>query len=128
LTVGYEPLAGGARLIVDATPRASSTVTQDNERLIIRFDADALDVPNPPLQPPNQTVVQAVRALDTVTLGVDVAPRFGGFKTSSQPVENTTRLVIDILGPPATETSPGAAPSTTAPAPAPAPVNPPDVS
>ena len=33
-----------ARLTIDATPRADSTVTQENERLTIKFDADALDV------------------------------------------------------------------------------------
>ena len=47
LTARYEPQGAGARLTIDATPRATSTVTQDDERLTIKFDADALDAPNP---------------------------------------------------------------------------------
>ena len=67
--VRYEPIGSGGRLTIDATPRVASTVTQDNDRLTIKFDADAVDVPNPPLaaQGP-QSLVQAVRVVDATTL------------------------------------------------------------
>ena len=98
VTVRYESVGTTARLTVDATPRATSTVSQDNDRLAIKFDADALDIATPPLAPfPPQGVLQAIRALDPVTLGVDLGPRFAGFKASTQPVDQTMRLVIDLL-------------------------------
>ena len=50
VTLRYEPVGVAARLTVDTTPRATSAVTQDNARLTIKYDADALDVDAPPLQ------------------------------------------------------------------------------
>ena len=117
----YESIGVAARLTVDATPRATSTVSQDNARLTIKFDADALDVATPPLQLlPSQSaqgVLQTVRAVDPVTLAVELGPRFAGFKSATQPVDATMRLVIDLASTqPATETA------------APAPAPPPDLS
>jgi N-acetylmuramoyl-L-alanine amidase len=116
ITVRYEPLGAAGRLTIDATPRALATVTQDTDHLTVKYDADALDVPNPPLPAPGGTsLVQSVRVVDATTLAVDLGPRFTGFRTTSQPVDATMRLVIDLVAPP--ETAP--------PAPAPAPAPPP---
>src|SRR4029077_9377385 len=105
VTVRYEPVGTAPRSRVDATPRATSTVSQDNDRLAIRFDADALDIAAPLLGPvPPQGVLQGVRVLDAVTLAVDLGPRFAGFKASSQPVDQTMRLVIDLLSAPTQNT------------------------
>jgi N-acetylmuramoyl-L-alanine amidase len=54
-------------------------------------------------------------------MAVDLGPRFAGFKATSQPVDTTMRLVLDLL---ATQTDAGAAPSTQA---QPAPLPPPDL-
>jgi len=117
ITVRYDPLGAAGRLTIDATPRANSTVTQEGEHLTIKFDADALDVPNPPLPPPGSQsspgLVQAVRVVDATTLAVDLGPRFAGFRSAAQPVDTTMRLVIDVVAA-QTETTP-------APQPAPAP-------
>src|SRR5262249_45221059 len=52
VTVRYDPLGASARLTIDAAPRATSTVSQENDRLTIRFDADAIDlVALPAIQP-----------------------------------------------------------------------------
>ena len=97
IIVRYETLGSGGRLTIDATPRASSAITQDNDRLTIKFDADAIDVPNPPLaaQGP-QSLVQAVRLVDATTLVVDLGPRFAGFKSTSQSVDASARWTIDL--------------------------------
>src|ERR1700722_19226834 len=90
--------AGGdpARLIIDATPRTSSTVSQEsNTSLSIRFEADALDVALPALQP--QPLVQAIRLVEPATIAVDLGPRFGGFRASTQPQDAATRLTIDLM-------------------------------
>ena len=98
VAVRFDPLGNAARLTIDATPRAGSTVTQDGDHLTIRFDADALDALNPPLPPqPAQGIVQGVRLVDATTLAVDLGPRFAGFRSTSQPVDETQRLVLDLL-------------------------------
>jgi N-acetylmuramoyl-L-alanine amidase len=122
VTVRYDLVAPGGRVTIDATPRATSTVTQENNRLTIRFDADALDIANPPLAPlPAQGLVQGVRLVDPTTLSVDVG-RVASFRAMSQPIDTTTRLTIDITAPPAETTSPAPAalpaPSAAPPAPA----------
>jgi N-acetylmuramoyl-L-alanine amidase len=122
ILVRYDALgASSGRLTVDATPAANSTVTQDNQRLTIKFDVDALDLPNPPLAPQGgQSLVQDVRALDQTSLSVDLGPRFAGFRSATQPVDMTMRLTIDLLAAQPTET----APSTPA---APQPPSPPEL-
>jgi N-acetylmuramoyl-L-alanine amidase len=95
--VRYEALGSGGRLTIDATPRAASAITQDNDRLTIKFDADAVDVPNPPLATQGlQSLVQAVRLVEATTLVVELGPRFAGFKSSSQSVDASARWIIDL--------------------------------
>jgi N-acetylmuramoyl-L-alanine amidase len=102
VTVRDEPLGNGSRLTIDATPRAASTIANENERLMIRFDADAVDATIPVLQP--QGLVSAIRIADPVTLVVDLGPRFATFRSSTENIDTTSRLVIDVLGS-ATETT-----------------------
>jgi N-acetylmuramoyl-L-alanine amidase len=113
ITVRYDPLGASGRLTIDATPNASSTVAQDADHLTIKFDADALDAPALP-SPGAQSLVVAVRLVDQTTLVVDLGPRFAGFKASSQPVDTTTRLVIDVM---AAQTEAAAAPAPPPPLP-----------
>ena len=109
VTVRYDPVGTGGRLTIDATPRTTSTVTQDNTHLTIKFDADALDLVNP--QPPQlpQGLVQAIRVVDATALTVDLGPRVAGFRSSAQSVDTTTRLAIDINAQNETAATPPAA-------------------
>jgi N-acetylmuramoyl-L-alanine amidase len=102
----YDAIGAAGRLTIDATPRANSTIAQDGDRLTIKFDADALDVSGPllPAQSP-PSLVSAIRVVEPATIVVDLVPRFGGFKASLAPVDNTMRLSIDIAAPPQTETA-----------------------
>jgi N-acetylmuramoyl-L-alanine amidase len=112
VTVRYDSLGASARLTVDITPRASATVSQESETLTIRIDADALDVPSPPLpaQAP-QSLVQGARFVEPATIVVQLGPRFAGFKANTEPVDTTMRLEIDVL-------SATSEPTPTTPAPA----------
>src|SRR5262249_30269253 len=65
VAVRYDLQGAGGRLTIDATPRTIATVSQENERLAIKFDADALDPVLPAIQP--QGLVQSVRLADPVT-------------------------------------------------------------
>jgi N-acetylmuramoyl-L-alanine amidase len=94
VTIRFEN-ADPAHLTVDTVPRTNSTVSQDNNTLTIRFDADALDVAVPGIQP--GPLVQAVRVLDPATLAIDLGPRFASFRASTQPLDTSTRLTIDVL-------------------------------
>src|SRR5207245_10058229 len=94
--------------------RAVASAQPQTDRLTTKHAAARLDAADPPLPPPGGTnLVQSVRVVDATTLTVDLGPRFTGFRTTSQPVDATMRLVIDLVAPP--ETTP----------PAPAPVAPP---
>jgi N-acetylmuramoyl-L-alanine amidase len=108
----YEATGAGARLTFDALPRAGTAISQDNERITIKFDADLLDVPNNglalPPQSAGQTMIQAVRLADATTIAVDLGPRFGSFKASTQQLDTSTRMVLDITA--------AAAPAEAAPA------------
>ena len=116
ITARYDSVGPAGRLTIDATPRANSTVSQEGDRITIKFDADALDIPGPllPAQSP-PSLVTAIRAADPVSIVVDVVPRFGGFKAAAQPLENTMRLAIDLSPPAQTEptTQPPNAPPPT---------------
>ena len=90
VVVRYDTLGAAPRLVFDATPRAAATVSQQNERLTIKFDADALDVQLPIVQP--QGLVQAVHLVDAVTIGVELGPRFAAFRASTQ---STDAVVAD---------------------------------
>jgi N-acetylmuramoyl-L-alanine amidase len=117
VTVRYDLVAPGARLTIDATPRAANTVTQDNDRLLIKFDAEALDLDNPPIPPGQlgpQSLVVSVRQMDATTIGVDLGPRIAGFRATTLPVDTTMRLTIDVMAA-ASEAAP-AAPAVAGPA------------
>jgi N-acetylmuramoyl-L-alanine amidase len=122
ITARYDSFGTSGRLTIDATPRATATVTQEAEHLTLKFDADALDVANPPLPSPGSPgLILGLRVVDATTMAVDLGPRFAGFRATSQPVDTIMRLVIDLV---VAQTD--AAPATPA-TPAPPPPLPPDL-
>ncbi len=116
VTARYEPVGPAARLTIDATPRTDSTISQDNQRILIKFDADALDIAGSLPAPGPQSLITNVHFVDPTTIAADVGPRFAGFKATSQPIDTTTRQTIDLIAP--TETA--QPPSATTPSPPPA--------
>ena len=99
VTVRHDPSPAAARVTIDATPKAASTVSQDGSRLTVRFDADALDMTLAPIQ--SQGIVTGIRSVDNVTLGIDLGPRFASFRTTTETIDATTRLVIELSAVPA---------------------------
>jgi len=103
----YDAAGAAGRLTIDATPRAASTITQDGDQLLVKFDADAVDLVNPsaPLAgAAAQGLIQSVRVAEPVTVAFTTGPRFGAFKVSSQVSDTSMRQTIDIS--PATPSSP----------------------
>jgi N-acetylmuramoyl-L-alanine amidase len=117
LTVSHEPLAAAGRVTVDITPATAATVTQQgSQRLVVRVDADAVDASVPGIQP--TAFVQAVHVVDGTSVAIDLGPRFASYRSTSQPLDNATRLVIDIVGAQTDAAPPAATPVPAAGAPA----------
>ena len=127
LAIRYDAVGVAGQLTIDATPRVAATVSQDGDRITVKFDADGLDPPAPLFAPPSPPgLVQAVRLVEPTTLLVDLVPRFGGFKSSTLSVGSTGRLVLD-LSPPPTETTPAPTTGGANPPPTPIPGPPPEL-
>lgn len=100
-----EPIGALARLTLDIAPPTPHTVSQEANRLVIRFEADALDATLPATTAPE--FIQAVRPGDApASITVDLGPRFGTFRATDVPADRGAgRLVIDVIAP-ATEPQP----------------------
>lgn len=112
VTVRHEAAGPSARVTFEVSPAATTAVSQQGQRLVVRFDADALDVTLPVVAP--QGDVQAVRQLDATNIAIDLGPRFTSYRATTQPSDAGVRLVVDIAG-----TADAAAPVPSAPAPTP---------
>lgn len=93
-----EPLGSLARLTLDIAPATPHAVTHEGNRLVIRFEADALDATLPASTAPD--FIQAVRPGDAATaITVELGPRFASFRATDMPADRGAgRLVIDVLG------------------------------
>jgi N-acetylmuramoyl-L-alanine amidase len=114
--------AGGnqARVIVDVTPRTPHQVLQEATRVIVRFDADLIDLSVAPFL--SQGIVQSIHAGDDArTVAIDLGPRFGSLRAADSPVDpDSTRITIDLFATP----DQTAAPPTTGQPPTPVPQEP----
>jgi len=110
--VHYEPLGNDLRVVFDMAPTFAHAIIQEQRRLLIRFDSDALDASIP--LPPAQTVLAGVLVLDRSTIELDLGQRFASYRSSipsSTPA--SSRIVVDLLS--------SVPETTTAPAPSPPP-------
>jgi N-acetylmuramoyl-L-alanine amidase len=107
VTTQYDDGPASLRVTFQITPRATATVTQEQGRLLVRIDADALDTALPP--PPQQQLLTGIRATDPTTIQLDLGQRFGTFR-ASPPVSSGAAAVytIELLAPGAdTSAAPG---------------------
>ena len=114
VTAQFEDTGKSLRVTLETTPKATSTVVQDQNRLLIKIDADALDTALAP--PPQQGMLTAVRAIDPTTIQIDLGPRFASYR-SSTPISAgaSAQLTIELL--PAGSDLSAAAPVPVAPGP-----------
>jgi N-acetylmuramoyl-L-alanine amidase len=112
-----ESSAGGATVTFDVTPAAPARITLETGRLVLLFEADALDFAPPPNVPP-QEFLQAIQPGDVpAAIRLITGLKFGTHRaTTSQAEGGSSRLVVDLL-PATTEVAPSPAtpPSTAAP-------------
>jgi len=93
-----DPLGSATRLTLDIAPATPHTISQEAQRLIVKFEADTLDVALPASTSPD--LVQNIHQGDTPSsIAIDLGPKFATFRTSDVPGDRGAgRLVIDIAG------------------------------
>lgn len=108
----HEGLGTLARVTFDVAPPTPHTVSQEGGRIVLKFDADALDATLPGAI--NGELVATVRPGDMPTsVIVEPGPKFSSFRASDLPGERgSLRIVVEVLAqsgtapPPATATEP----------------------
>ena len=92
-----ESLGGVARLTLDVSPATPHTVSQEGSRLLVRFEADALDPSLPAVSTVPELVASVHAGEAPTTLVVDLGPRFASFRSADSPGDRGgSRLAIDI--------------------------------
>jgi N-acetylmuramoyl-L-alanine amidase len=109
-----ESLGALARLTLEAAPATAHSVSQEGNRIVVRFEADGLDATLPVSSVPD--LIQAVRPADQPSaIVVDLGPKFSSFRTSDAPGDRGSgRILIEVI---AATTDASAAPATPAPSP-----------
>lgn len=118
VAVRVETTAAGATATFDISPATPTRVSQEGGRLVVNFEADALDVQTPD-RIASQDYLQAVQAGETpATVRLVPGPRFGVHRaTSAQADASTSRLTIELLPAGAESPAPPAATPAAPPAP-----------
>lgn len=102
------------RASIDITPQANVTIATDQGRVVLRIDADALDLALPQA---GGGLVEQIRAGDQpTTVTVVVAPAAGAVRAQQSTADGVTHVTIDVPA-----NTPPPAPDATAAAPRPAP-------
>jgi N-acetylmuramoyl-L-alanine amidase len=89
----YDDSPASLRVTLEITPRATATVTQEQGRLLVRIDGDAMDASLPP--PPQQQLLTGIRVADPTTIQLDLGQRFSTFR-ASPPVSSGAAAVVTI--------------------------------
>jgi N-acetylmuramoyl-L-alanine amidase len=93
-----EPQGSITRVTLDVAPATPHTVSQDGQRLVVRFDADSLDADL--RGGPATDAFQNIHFGDTPqTIVIDLGPRFASFRAADQPAPagGGTRIAIDLM-------------------------------
>jgi N-acetylmuramoyl-L-alanine amidase len=101
----YQPRNGSAELALEVTPSTPYTVDQENGRLVVRFEADAIDLDQLPA-PQGDLFIGITPDTSSVGLLIDLGPAFETFSVSSRPTQdNGVELIIELSASPRTTES-----------------------
>ncbi len=102
--------ATNVAVTLDITPNAETRVTAQPGRLVVQFDADALDLSVPAL--PQQGLVTALATGDSPsTVVVTLGPRYASHRVTNTQIDaGSGRVTIDLM-PAMTDAAPAPAPS-----------------
>ena len=92
-----EALGALARLTLEVAPATPHTVTQEGNRIVVRFEADGLDATLPTSPVPD--MIQGVRPSDQPSaIVVDLGAKFSSFRTSDVPGDRGSgRVLIEVM-------------------------------
>jgi N-acetylmuramoyl-L-alanine amidase len=121
----YDQSPTSLRITFEITPRTtpagSPAVVQEQNRLMVRLEADALDVLLPSI-PPQQGLLTGIRAIEPNTIQMDLGPRFASYRSSPPASRGASAVVtVELLSAAETSVLPSPAPTASVPA-APLPV------
>lgn len=90
----YDESPNSLRITFDITPRMTPVVAQEQNRLMVRLEADALDVllPSPP---PQQSLLTGIRSIEPNTIQMDLGPRFASYR-SSPPISRGASSIVTV--------------------------------
>jgi N-acetylmuramoyl-L-alanine amidase len=94
ITAQYDDSGAVLRVTFEITPKTTATVVQDQNRLLVRLDADALDALFP-TAPSQNGVLTGIHTVEPNTIVLDLGPRFASFR-SSTPVSSGASAVLAI--------------------------------
>jgi len=105
-----EPLGSLTRVTLDVAPSTPHTVSQDGQRLLVRFDADALDAADLRASTTTDTLLNVHVGDAPQVVAIDLGPKFASFRAADQPgPAGSTRIVIDLVAQTEAPAQPGAA-------------------
>ena len=117
VTAQYDATPSSLRVTFDITPAATATVTQEQNRLLVRLEADALDA-SLPAAPSQQGLLTGIRATDPNTIQMDLGQRFDSFRASPPTTRGASAVVtVEIMAAADAAAAPAPAPSPAAPVP-----------
>ncbi len=92
----YRPRGGGGELALEVIPTTPYTVDREDGQLVVRFEADALDLERLPTLR-GELVTGMTPHPSSAGLQIDLGPAFEAFSVSSRPIRNDgVELVIEI--------------------------------
>jgi N-acetylmuramoyl-L-alanine amidase len=111
VTVRIEPQPVSARVTFEVAPATPHSVAQEGSRLVVRFEAEALDAALP--SSPVPELVESLRPGEPpASIVLELGPKFASFRAADAPgTGGAARIVIDVLSsttesPPAPTTPP----------------------
>jgi N-acetylmuramoyl-L-alanine amidase len=96
------------RVTFEITPRANAVVTHEQNRLLVRIEADTLDASLPVA--PGQGLLAGIRLADATTIQLDLGPRFSSHRVAPVTSRGAAAVVTVelIAAAPTTSAAPGA--------------------
>jgi N-acetylmuramoyl-L-alanine amidase len=96
IVVREEAVGPQTRVTLSVTPRTPYTIAHEAGRVVVRFDADAIDLTPTPAA--REGLVQSIKATETgAAVSIEAGPRLGSSKSTFVPQEDGGQVVIDLL-------------------------------
>ncbi len=95
VTVRQELSGPASRLAIDIIPRAAYTVVQEPRQLLVRVEADGLDVGSVTA---GGGMVEGVTIVEPATIAIALDKSFAAYRSTTVPLDAaSSRLIIDLL-------------------------------